>query len=231
MALVTFGGGVAQMRGRLGGTIFSHNRGGNYAKNFVKPTNPASPEQVAVRGRMTLLVDKWISVLTALQRTGWKTYGDNVAMTNKVGDTIFLTGQQHYIRSNSPRLQAGLSRIDDAPVIFDLGNYTQPTMSLTGGASGDILVAFTEGDQWVSADNAGMIVGFSRQQNPTINYFMGPFQFADSIDGDSATPPTTPETITSPFLYAADNKAFGHIRVSQADGRLSTPVIISAIAA
>lgn len=216
---------LTQASGSVGGIVASHNRGGMYFRARTIPVNPNSPAQQVVRGATQALSTAWQDVLTGAQRDTWKTYGDNVAMTNKLGDQVFLTGQQHYIRSNVPRLVAGLTRIDPGPVIFNLGTFTDPVLTAAGGA-GTLSIAFTDADAWTGEDNSAMIIQQSREQAPSINFFKGPFRFNDSIDGDTAIPVTTPQVLTTLFAMTLDNLMFVRARVTRSDGRLSSAVII-----
>lgn len=215
------GGGVAVASGSIGGTTFSRNRYGAYTRTRAIPVNPASTYQVAVRGYVALLTSAWLNQLTAAQRASWDTYGENVAMQDKLGQTIFLTGLNHYVRSNVPRLQAGLPRVDDGPIVYNLGDLTTPVLAWTA-ADDKVNVSFTEADDWVGEDDAGMLVYGSRSVAASRNFFAGPYRFADSIDGDSTTPPTTPVAMDNPFPVETGTKLFGYVRVTRADGRLSS---------
>lgn len=213
----------SQASGSIAGITYSRNRGGMYARARAIPTDPASAFQLANRNNMTDLVDAWIGIVSPAQRAAWKTYGDNVAMTNRLGETVFLTGQQHYVRSNLPRLQIEFPRIDDAPTIFDLGQHTTPTVQYAYDTP-SVVIAFEETDVWCDEDATALIIFASREQNPTINFFQGPYRLAGTIDGDSVSPPTSPQIIASPFAYNIGNQAFARARITRADGRLSANI-------
>lgn len=207
-------------RGSLAGLTYSRNRGGLYVRARAVPTNPGTDQQQAVRSWLGQLVGLWLSTLDAVQRAAWESYAAQVTVPNKLGDQIHLSGQQHYIRSNVPRLQAGLTRVDDGPTVYDLGDFTQPEVCVN--ATTDIAyVTFTGTDDWVDEDGAAMLVYLSRDLAPTINYHRGPYRFADSIDGDSVSAPSTPAAVACPFNMTEGNHAFARVRVTRADGRLS----------
>ena len=98
---------LAQASGSAGGYTFSRNRSGPYLRNRSIPTNPGSEAQVIVRGHFASLSSAWAGIADS-QRTAWALYAANVSVTNRLGDQIFLTGQQMYIRCNAVRLRAGL---------------------------------------------------------------------------------------------------------------------------
>ena len=220
---------VTQISGSIGGMTGSHNRGGQYLRARTIPTNPGTPQQNSIRQFVADLVNLWNSTVTALQRDAWDTYAVNVAFVNRLGDQTFLSGLNQYVRSNVPRLQAGLPRVDDAPVIFNTGEFTQTAIGFSAAAN-DILLNFTAADAWANEDDAGMLVYGSRPKNATVNYFKGPYRFATAVLGDAITPPTSPDTSTNPFPFILGQKLFAYVRVSRADGRLSTLFRMSAIA-
>lgn len=213
----------SQASGSIGGTTYSHNRGGMYVRSRAIPADPNSIYQQAIRGFVAALTSAWTDTLTAAQRAAWDTYAENVLMANALGEQINIGGLAHYCRSNVPRLQAGLDRVDAGPTTYNLGEFTNPSFSefAAGGQTFD--VGFDEDDAWVDEDGAAMLIYGSRSQSPGRNYFKGPYRYADAIEGDSTTPPTTPFEVSNPFEIVADNKTFVLARVTRADGRLSLP--------
>lgn len=206
--------------GSVGGLTFSHNKGGLYTRARAVPTNPNTPFQQVIRNATTFLTNAWVDILTDADRASWQTYTDNVIMRNVLGAAIKLPALAHYVRSNVSRLQQGLPRVDSAPVIFNLGAFSTPTF--TFAASGSILsVTFDVADPWVSEDDSAMLVYTSRQQNPTIVFFKGPYRLAGAILGEVASPPTSPADIVAPFPATVGNSVFVRVRVTRADGRLS----------
>ena len=214
---------IAQASGSIGGTTFSRNRGGAYVRNRSVPTNPASPQQVAVRATVADLTSAWLDTLTDAQRRAWETYAANVPLVDPLGEPRNVGGIAMYVRSNVPREQAGLARVDDAPTVFNLGEFTAPSFGTISAGAGTAEVNFEVTDAWVNEDDAVMGVLLSRGQNASINFFKGPYRFAGGILGDAATPPTSPATITLPFPVAEAQKVFGQFRVMRVDGRTSDP--------
>lgn len=231
MALIKTGGGVASISGSVNGTTFSHNRGGPYMRGRAVPTNPSTSRQQAVRNAMAELATAWVETLTAAQRNAWALYAENVPLVGPLGDPRNVGGIGMYCRSNVPRLQAGLPRVDSGPTTFDLGTATTPTIdAINAGSTVDI--AFDNGDDWANEDDSSLLCYVGPPQNVSINFFKGPYQFMGSIDGDATTPPTSPASLAPPvYDFTAGQKGFVQIRVSRADGRLSSPFRLSGIAA
>jgi hypothetical protein len=214
---------ITQASGSIGGATYSRNRGGMYIRARAVPTNPNSPQQQTVRTAVAALVNAWNNVLTPAQRLVWDTYAENTPVLNTLGEPVNVGGLGMYIRGNVPALQAGLARIDDGPTVFNTGEYTEPVVGAISAGGNTMSLAFTNTDAWASEDDAAMLVLISRGQNPSKNYFKGPYRYAGKIDGNSGAPPASPASIDLPFAVAVGQKVFCQVRVVRADGRLSAP--------
>lgn len=211
---------LSDASGSMGGITASRNRGGQYLRARVVPTNPGSGAQVEMRTIFGNLSSAW-QTLTDDQREAWATYAINVPITDALGDPLTLTGQQQYVRCNSARLQAGLARVDDGPTIFALDSLSLVKVAPTAAA--DLYTTtFEETDDWVGEDAAGLLIYGSRELAPTINFFKGPYRFTGIIAGDATTPPTSPDvSITSLFALTEGNVIFNRCLSVRADGRIS----------
>lgn len=221
---------VTQVSGSVGGMTGSHNKGGMYFRSRAIPTNPNSPEQQAIRSAVADLSNQWSNILTIAQRDAWDVYASNVLLPGPLGDPRAVTGLNMFVRSNTPRSQAGLPVVLAAPTIFDLGEYTAPAIASVTAATNIASITFTAADAWVDEDDSAMLFFGSRPQNQSINYFKGPYRLAGQILGDSVTPPTSPAAITNTFNLEVGNKLFIRAAVTRADGRLSTPIFLEGIA-
>ncbi|MCJ7602246.1 MAG: hypothetical protein MUO63_12215, partial [Desulfobulbaceae bacterium] len=135
MALVKFGAGVVQMSGSIGGTTFARNSSGNYARARTTGVNPQSTPQEKVRAVMAYLTDRWLETVTAVQRAAWGDYASAVAMKNRLGESIHLSGFNQYIRSNAALLYADKTVVDAAPTTMSLPDM-DPTMSFVADEAG-----------------------------------------------------------------------------------------------
>lgn len=225
MAIVKLGGGVATASGSIGGTTFSRNRGGPYIRTRAVPVNPGTTYQQTVRALVAELTSRWLNTLTAAQRAAWDTYAENVELPNPLGDPRNVGGLAMYVRSNVSRLQASATsypRVDSGPTVFNLGEFSFPDLGNASEAAQTASLVFNNADDWANEDGAGMIVYGSRAMNASVNYFKGPYRYCHKIDGDSVTPPTSPATITWPFPFLEGQKVYAAVRVTRADGRLSS---------
>lgn len=219
----------SQASGSIAGITYSHNAGGMYVRARPIPTNPNTENQQAVRSAMSQLVVAWRDAVGIGGREQWNTYAFNTPTLNKLGEPTSKTGQQMYIRSNVSRLQAGLPRVDIAPTEFDLGDFIPPTSIGVDDSSNQISIAFDTGDTWVHEDDSAMLIYMSRPQNVTRTFGKGPYQLLTAILGDATTPPTSPVTATPLFPVAEGQRVFFLVRVSRADGRLSSTYTTSSV--
>lgn len=221
MALVKYGGGIVQMSGSIAGNTFARNRYGNYVRSRTKPVNPQSPLQDSVRSAMAMLTQRWSATLTAAQRTAWNLYASNVAMKNKLGETINLSGFNHYIRSNMiMAIQEG-TLVDAGPVVFELPEDDPVFRFTSSEATQQHAVVFDNGLDWADENDAFMFIFEGQPQNPQRNFFAGPWKFLGHIAGVNGAPPASPANFASVFGIAELQHQWLYARIMRADGRLS----------
>ncbi|KKM78615.1 hypothetical protein LCGC14_1358180 [marine sediment metagenome] len=212
------------LSGKIRGIVASHNAGGAYFRVLTIPTNPNTPQQQAVRNAVAGLTNQWNNVLTIAQRAEWELYADNVKITNRIGEQVNISGLAMFVRSNVARVQTGNPIVLDGPGIFNLGSYTPPTLTNASEATQTVDLNFettTLADLWANEVGGFMFGYISRPQNPSINFFRGPYRVAFSIAGDPVAP-ASPATAGVPFPIVAGQRLFGRAVTCRADGRYST---------
>lgn len=210
-----------QISGSTGGTTHSHNRFGPYERSRSIPVNPNTDRQVTVRNIVRALSIAWQNTLTEGQRGGWEGYAQMIAWTGVLGTTAYLTGLNMYSRSNVARLMNGLTRIDDAPVIFNLAPAELALAVTASEATQQLSVGFDDTEGWCSEDGAMQVVYMGNPVNPSVKFFGGPFRLAGVILGDSVTPASSPALIAVPFPFSDGHRIWVRTRIGLADGRLS----------
>lgn len=203
---------LTQASGSVGGTTYATNRSGLYMRARAIPTNPGTALQTIVRNAFSTLTTRW-GTLTDTQRANWAIYANNVPWKNTLGDSIKLTGPTMYVGSNTPRIQAGDSIIDNAPTSFTVPAIASPDLYQ------DVLTPFAVN---FALDTGGLdptdliYLYASTAKSPTINYFKGPYQFNSKGNG------TTPIMALLPNpTWTIGQKMFLRAQISYADGRLS----------
>lgn len=216
----------SQASGSVAGLVYSHNRGGMYTRSRATPTNPGTALQGAVRDAMSALAPYWSASLSQAQRDAWNLYAANVSMINKLGASVYLTGQQHFIRSNVTRLQCGLDIVELGPSIYDLGTFTTPSIANISPAPGaEVAVAYEATDAWATTVGGFLAAYFGKPQNAGVSFYKGPFRLCGVAEG-AAVAPASPLIGSEVFPIVADNVAWVQVRIGQADGRLSGPILL-----
>jgi len=189
MALLKFGAFVTDLSGKIGGTIFSKNRGGNYAKNRVVPNNPATPAQSIVRGRFGSLSSQW-RTLSQEERDSFTAATGNFPKSNRIGDTIQLAGNALFVALNSARLATNLSILTSAPAAEGVTEYSIGTFILTnGGLNESIKFAGTAIDP-VLADDMTVQIFATAPVSPGISNLNSKFKQIAVRLNSALTPPT-----------------------------------------
>lgn len=223
MALIRYGGGIVQMSGSIAGNTHARNRYGNYMRARTKPVNPSSTRQQIVRVAVSELAERWYTTVTAAQRTAWNTYAANVVMKNKLGESINLSGFNHYIRSNVWRLDLGQTIIDAGPAIQELPGKDATLTISASEATQLVTITFDDTKDWCSEDNAGIMILEGEPQNPTRNFFGGPYRGRSAKMGSVAVPITSPQTYAAIHHIYELQRLWCRFRIIRADGRLSEP--------
>lgn len=177
---------LGTMSGSMGGLTASRNRGGQYFRQRVVPTNPASTRQNAVRAYLASAVAAWTNTLTAAQRTAWATYAANTPRTDSLGNEIVLTGQQAYIGAYVPRMQAGAAVPTAAPTVFNRGEPVASITTSLGGApnligldlgnTSDVLALMD-----AASDDGDILIFLGPPISEAVNFYKGPYQLADVV--------------------------------------------------
>lgn len=218
MALVVLPEGQ-QRSGKQGGIVWSRNRSGAYVRNRAVPVNPNTDRQVAVRNAVRSIAIAWDTILTAVQRAAWEVYASNVVWKNKLGQDIHLTGLNHFVRSNTPRVQNGIARVDAAPVIFDLAIAELELAASASEATQDLTINGDGGAPWVGEADAWQFFFMGLPQNGSIKFFGGPYRQLTAVPG--AGPPPFPVVIAAAFPFAENQRIWVRSRIARGDGRLS----------
>lgn len=222
---------IAQGSGSVNGLTFSHNRYGSYIRNRSTPVNPQSSRQQAARNAFSQSAVHWSSTLTEAQRVAWNDYAAAVPVLNSIGQTVFLTGSAMFLRSASMAILAGESIVADGPTVLTLPEVDGTMSATISEATQLISVSFDDTMAWLDEDGATMYVSQMKPVGAGRYYLVGHQRYADGIDGDSVTPPTSPTTIACPFVCTEGQKVIVSCRIGRADGRLSNPFQDSAVVA
>ena len=131
-ALVKYGEFVADIRGKINGTVHSRNKAGAYMRNLVIPTNPQTPAQQAARNLLSSFSQGW-RALTQAERDSWDAAAVNFPSSNVFGDPRTLSGNSLYIQINSNISNASGVAITTPPAPIGADGLTLLTVTATAG--------------------------------------------------------------------------------------------------
>jgi len=197
--------------GSIAGTTFSHNRAGQYQRNRRAPVQPTGTGRRAfIRASLSAASSAW-SGITSAERAAWTSFANAYPITDSLGQTITLTGQQMFVRCNTSLQNVGQGIENDPPttnVVPDVST-TNLTVSHTTGLTVDSFTG-TAGDFVSVAFSPPLPPG--RSFNKTFWQPLGPDGFADAA--------SAPKVVAA----AVYNAQFGTLTVGQRIFARVTPV-------
>ena len=223
MALIQLGGGVTDIRGSIGGTTYSRNAAGNYARRRVKPINPRSNTQDMTRAILSYLSNYWAKTLTEIQRTAWRMYAAATNFTNKLGQTIHINGMASFVRVNGLLLYTDQTLQAAAPVLT--GHAGAMEFSFTADPTLDKLSIAEPSGSWVETDEDDRL--YLWQSRPmSAGRLTSPsgWKFLSTIVG-GIVPPTWPYEPDSLYPMEEDQQVAVKMIHQDAEGRVSSPTI------
>jgi hypothetical protein len=222
MALVKYGGGIVQMSGSIAGNVFARNAYGNYVRARTKPANPSSTRQQAVRATIAYLTEYWFQTLEAAERAAWEAYAAAVMVKNRLGESVHISGFNHFVRSNALLHRDGKTIVDSGPTELSIPDQDVTFAIAISEATQEISVTFDDTLGWAGEVGGYLFIFMGTPQPITRNFFGGPWRFGDTVDG-AAIPPTSPAIVACPFYATAGQKVWAYARIARADGRVSEP--------
>lgn len=107
--------GITNLSGKSGGSIFSHNQGGAYVKNFAVPTNPNTVAQQDARSRFGSMASLYAS-LSAQAKDEWKLATPLFPRNNRLGDSTTLSAMALFVSLNGNLESVNIDAKTAAPV-------------------------------------------------------------------------------------------------------------------
>jgi hypothetical protein len=125
MAKIKFGMMMTDASGKLGGQVFSKNRGGAYVRTKVTPLNPQTTAQSVVRGIFASISSLW-SGITQADRDTFNSFVNDYARTDVFGDLRNPSGKALFQRLNQNLEISGQAQITTcvAPIPVPFANVS-----------------------------------------------------------------------------------------------------------
>lgn len=133
MAKIKFGMMMTDASGKLGGQVFSKNRGGSYVRTKSTPVNRQSSAQMNVRGIFASISSRWSS-LTESARESFNGFVGDYARTDIFGDLRNPSGKALFQRLNQNALISDQPQIDVclSPQSVPFANLETAELSIAG---------------------------------------------------------------------------------------------------
>jgi hypothetical protein len=212
MALIQPGPMASDIRGSMGGAVFSRNRSGLYIRRRVVPINPKTTGQTEARNRISALQLTFRTGLNPSQQQMWADLAAGTTAKNKIGLAISLTAQNVYIKINSLRLRCGLTAMHVAPA--PPAGCDAPDVTLAGDTTSG--VTLTACSPAMVAD-ACFYIQVGAAVNQTVKSYGGPWPTTWGVNGAF----TPPHTLVPAAQCAIGQRYHWRFRVVDANGRIS----------
>ena len=221
----------ADVRGSIAGTTFARNRSGAYARTRTIPVNPNSSRQQSVRGLMSVVSQQW-SLLTSNHRNAWDNYAAQTPVINRLGDTIYLSGFNMFLRTNMLYQEANPNdAIDEAPItpgvaekLNIIAAQISSSASTAPGVPNQVLIESATGRESGNTD-----LNFIYISNPVsagTAFYKAPWNFCGFINGDD-----DPFAAISPFPITVGQHFFIRYKQMKANGKVSAESIFGPVTA
>jgi len=222
MALVKLGGGITDIVGSIGGITYARGRYGIYQRARIKGVNPKTGRQSAIRAVVADVASYWSDTLTDIQRAAWAVFAAAVPAKNKLGETIYLSGFNQFVKSNIALVNGGKAIVATAPIVMELPGEDTSFAATVDAGTGLITLTFDDTKEWLDEDEAQLIIQMGLPRAPGVNFFGGPWRHVGTLDGDSVSAVTSPDsTLSVPYSVGDGQKVWIRAKIQRADGRLS----------
>lgn len=208
---------VTQASGSIGGTTFSHNRFGLYFRARRTPVNRNTVFQQSQREALAAASAGWRD-LSSSQRAAWEVYAAATPVTNKLGETVFLSGAGQYSATNSFALRVGLTTFAAAPTTPGRQALGSPTIVIDASAATVTVTALED----PATDDVTLALFVGDPQSAGRSFFAGPYQQRGVASVATGTASYTTQTGRNSLAYVAGQRIPVRLHGITTDGRLTT---------
>ena len=183
MAKVKYTAIVADMRGKLNGSVFSKNRGGAYVRTKVTPSNPSTTFQNQVRDRLATFAQAF-RALTAAQIAAWNSAVSSFTKTDIFGDIKNPSGINLYVKLNSNLDRVSVADIAIPPLPEGVENVITAS-AVADESAQTVVITFTPTP--VPADTA-FVIRATKQVSPGRSFLKNLLTDIQVVDAAGASP-------------------------------------------
>lgn len=205
--------------GSMASTTASHNRAGQYLRNRRTPVNPVGTgRRGTIRAAFGAASKAWAG-LTPAQQAAWTSYAATSPITDALGQSVTLTGQQMYVAINTQLQNCGSAQSSSPPVSNTVFATGVPTF--TAVHSGAITLTPTG----LGGASDFLLYAFSAPQSSGVS-FNKTFWQAGHVAGNSVTPIVVTTAYVAQFgAVTAGQRIFLKVTPVNQYGVTGTPYI------
>lgn len=234
MARVAYGQGVADIRGSVGGTVFSRNANGAYMRNRTTPFNTNSQAQQDVRNSFGAISRSWRD-LTDEERQSFVDQSAAYPYTNSLGQASTYTGFQLFQKVNSQLQLIGASALTNMIPPVSLIAIKLVQFNILEVGTIEFRIVFND-DSVVVPANASLVIEMTKTLSLGINKPKRPdykqIKILLAAAGTDGTACTAQYASVFGSLPAEGEKLFGRaFLVSTETGQTNNPMEASGITA
>jgi hypothetical protein len=221
MAIFTPGPVVGQISGRIGGSVYSRNRGGPYIRNGAIPTLSSSIYAENAKQRLAIYSALWAS-LTSAQQLAWTNWAKQNPVTNRLGHKITLSGHMALVQLNVNIDNAGGTPILVPPVVAPPDGLLTLSASYDIGA-GDFNISYTTTPLGASEV---LFIWAAVVDNPGVSFVNNLYKLIQVTAAAAASPQVTEVNMALRFgTLIVGQRVFYRVQtVDQDTGLVSQPI-------
>ena len=129
------------LSGKLGGNVYARNKGGAYVRQWVRPTNPKTGAQMAVRAAFGGSASAW-SQLSEDLKSAWNQYAINYFKPRVLKARSTYSGFQAFVSLRNAALQAQrlkrTAEIDMGAAMLTMADYVPVSIPPSGIFQGNL---------------------------------------------------------------------------------------------
>lgn len=216
--------------GKIGGSVASHNRFGDYMRRWKKPVNPQSTAQVVARAALSYASALW-RTLTDSDRQAWDTYAAGVPMVNRLGEVKQAKGFNWYVAGLGLRhvLAPGVDTYDGNLPATATRAVLTPVTATADASDDEVSVSYVNTDQW-STETGGLLgIWVYPPRDATKIFPTGGVALLSTVAGNTSTPPTGPLVVAIPGTARAGDLITVIARCITRDNRISAQQILNIV--
>ena len=211
MAIMLPGPLAGAISGKVGGDVFSHNRGGAYVKSLTIPVDPNTQSQQNVRSILATQSSSWADQ-TAAVRAAFENWAVQNPVINALGRSILLSGQQAFVQLNSRLALNGDTLLTEPPIINAPDGLATLVLDADIGI-GDVDLTYTTTP---TAANVKLWILAAVINSAGVTYVRNRLRFI-GVSGTAEASPFVIQSLVEDKFGALINGQTLHVRVSTFD--------------